>query len=150
MGNVGRDPEIRSLSTGTRIVTLNIATSESWRDRSSGERQEKTEWHRVTIWPEKTVELIEKYVRKGDMIHIEGKIETRKWQDQQGNDRYSTEIHVKPFSGSVTLIGRIERNGGGGRLAEREPGDDGGYDQPARGPATTRGRNDDLDDEIPF
>jgi single-strand DNA-binding protein len=146
MGYVGRDPEIRSLRDGARIATLSIGTSESWRDKATGEKKDTTEWHRITIWPEKTVQLIEKYVRKGDLIHIVGKIETRKWQDQQGQDRYSTEIQVRAFGGEVTLIGRVERNN---RLAEREPGDEGGYDQPARSPAP-RNRNDDLDDKIPF
>lgn len=156
MGNVGRDPEIRSTQDGRRLANLSIATSETWRDRNSGERREKTEWHRVTVWPEKAVEIVEKYVRKGDMILIEGQLETRKWQDQQGNDRYSTEIVVQAFKGGITLIGRIERSNGNGsgRLAEREAGDDGygggGYGGGNGGGARPRGRNDDLDDEIPF
>lgn len=151
MGNVGKDPEIRSTQGGARVANLSVATSEHWRDRQSGERKEKTEWHRITIWPEHQVNIVERYVRKGDMILIEGAIETRKWTDQQGQERYSTEIVVSQYKGGITLIGRIERNGGGGRLAEREPGNDGGYgDHQPAGARPARGRNEDLDDEIPF
>lgn len=152
MGNVGRDPEIRSLSSGDQLATLSIATSETWRDRNSGERKEKTEWHKVTIWGEQRVKLVETYVRKGDMIAIEGKLETRKWQAQDGSDRYSTEIQVKPFDGQLTLIGRLERRdsaGGTGRLRDRAP--DGGYPDDTGQPApAARPRNADLDDEIPL
>lgn len=153
MGNVGKDPEIRSTSGGTRIATLSVATSEIWKDKNSGERKERTEWHRVTVWPDHTVGLIERYVRKGDMILIEGSLETRKWTDQQGQDRYSTEIVVRPFSGGVTLIGRLERAGGGDRLRDRASTDEGyagGSPGRSNGVAGGRGRNDDLDSEIPF
>jgi single-strand DNA-binding protein len=148
LGNVGRDPEIRSMQSGSRVCNLSVATSESWKDRNSGERKEKTEWHRVTIWPDTLVDIIEKYVRKGDKIYVEGQLETRKWTDQQGAERFSTEIVVKGFSGSVTLLGDRRGDGGGtrqsGRLAEREPGDD------ERAPQRSGGGRNELDDEIPF
>jgi single-strand DNA-binding protein len=149
-GNVGRDPEMRSLNSGDRLATISIATSETWRDKHSGERKEKTEWHRITIWGS-AAEIVEKYVRKGDQLMIEGKLETRKWIDQSGQDRYSTEIQVKPYGGSVTLLGsgRGASNGNGraSRLEDREP-DEAEYDQ--RPLQQRRNANSDLDDEIPF
>src|SRR6185436_15461029 len=105
IGNVGRDPEIRSTSSGTRIANFTVATSEQWRDRNSGERQERTEWHRVTVWADGLVKVVDDYVHKGDRIFVEGKIETRKWTDQQGQDRYSTEVVVRQFGGSIILLG---------------------------------------------
>lgn len=152
LGRVGKDPEIRSMHSGSRVANFSVATSESWRDKSSGERKEKTEWHRITVWPENTVNVIEKYVRKGDLIMVEGSIETRKWTDQQGQERFSTEIVVKAFNGGVTLIGQTDNaNRGGssssGRLADREP-DDGGFG--GGGGAPRGGGRNELDDEIPF
>lgn len=158
IGRVGRDAETRSIGhDGTRIATLNVATSETWRDRSTGERKEKTEWHRITVWQENAVDFCDRYVRKGDLIFVQGKLETRKWQDQQGNDRYATEIHVR-FGGQVTALASP---GGGNGNARSDQG--GGYDD---GYGSTGGRlrdmpqetrqhgsgrmADDLDDEIPF
>ena len=147
IGNVGRDPEVRSTQAGQRIANFTVATSEQWRDKASGEKKERTEWHRITVFNDKLVEIVEQYVRKGDKIYVEGSIETRKWTDNGGTERYTTEIVLRPFNGGITLLGsRSNGSGGGtGRLAEREPGDD----RPAAA-APRRNPNDDLDDEIPF
>jgi single-strand DNA-binding protein len=167
VGNLGRDPEIRSTNDGTRIANLNLATSESWRDRTSGERRERTEWHRVVIFNENLVTIAEKYLRKGSKIYVEGALQTRKWTDQQGQEKYSTEVVLQRFRGELTMLdGRSQ----GGAAGASEGGyDEGGFggggsssgggDSPrygGTGPAggagggSGRGRNDDLDDEIPF
>lgn len=153
LGNLGKDPEIKTLQDGTKLANFSVATSETWRDKNSGEKKEKTEWHRITVWGENLVRVVEQYVRKGDKIYIEGKIETRKWQNQSGQDQYSTEIVVKGFGGTIQLLGDRRDNGArsgssSGRLSEREPGYDDGYQQPASRPSS--GPNSDLDDEIPF
>ena len=166
VGNLGRDPEIRSTQDGTRIANLNLATSESWRDRVSGERKERTEWHRVVIFNERLVEIAEKYLRKGSKIYVEGALQTRKWTDQQGQEKYSTEVVLQRFRGELTMLD----GAGGGRGGGQGGGaSEGGYDEggfggspgdspryggtgPSGGGASggSRGRNDDLDDEIPF
>ena len=163
VGNLGRDPEIRSTNDGTRIANLNLATSESWRDRVSGERKERTEWHRVVIFNERLVEIAEKYLRKGSKIYVEGALQTRKWTDQQGQERYSTEVVLQRFRGELTMLdgasgGRgggaseggydEDFSGGGGFGGSRAPAPAGGG--PMGGGGGGRGRNDDLDDEIPF
>ena len=112
VGNLGRDPEIRSTQDGMRIANLNLATSESWRDRASGERKERTEWHRVVIFNERLAEIAEKYLKKGAKIYVEGQLQTRKWQDQQGQDRYSTEVVLTRFRGELTML-----DGAGGAVA---------------------------------
>lgn len=103
IGNLGRDPEVRTTETGKRVVTLNVATTESWKDQS-GNRVERTEWHRVVIWNDALGEIAEKYLSKGSKIYLEGQIRTRKWQDQSGQDRYSTEIHLSPYNGTLTFL----------------------------------------------
>ena len=155
VGNLGRDPEIRSTQDGTRVANLSLATSETWRDRNSGERKERTEWHRVAIFNDKLVEIVEKYLKKGSKVYIEGALQTRKWQDQSGQDRYSTEVVLQGFRGEMTLLDRSGSAGGGGGLA-----DDGGSDSDFGSPGPTRkvaaaagagaGRGGDMDDEIPF
>jgi single-strand DNA-binding protein len=158
VGNLGRDPEIRTTQDGTRIANLNLATSESWRDRVSGERKERTEWHRVVIFNENLVGIAEKYLRKGSKIYVEGALQTRKWTDQQGQERYSTEVVLQRFRGELTML-----DGAGGARAgtgamEPAGGYDegyaggGGYDEAPRGGGTARARVpvNDLDDEIPF
>lgn len=105
IGNVGRDPEVRATQAGTKIVTLSIATSESWTDKRSGERREQTEWHRVVIFNERLAEVAERYVAKGDKIHVEGQLRTRKWTDQAGTERYTTEVVLSQFRGELTLLG---------------------------------------------
>lgn len=161
VGNLGRDPEVRSFQNGGKVCNLRIATSENWRDRQSGERKERTEWHTVAIFSEPLVKIAEQYLRKGSKVYIEGQLETRKWQDQSGQDRYSTEIVLRPFRGELTLLdGRGEGGGGGG---SQGGGYDGGYDEgPSYGGqgggqgggrssgGYGGGRSNDLDDEIPF
>jgi single-strand DNA-binding protein len=165
VGNLGRDPEIRSTNDGTRIANLNLATSESWRDRTSGERRERTEWHRVVIFNERLVEIAEKYLRKGSKLYVEGALQTRKWTDQQGQEKYSTEVVLQKFRGELTMLdgasgGRGQGAGGGAGESFDEgsfggsPGDSpryGGTGSPGGGAGGGgRGRNADLDDEIPF
>jgi single-strand DNA-binding protein len=161
VGNLGRDPEIRSTNDGTRIANLNLATSESWRDRNSGERKERTEWHRVVIFNDKLVEIAEKYLRKGSKIYVEGALQTRKWTDNAGVEKYSTEVVLQRFRGELTMLdgasgGRGQGGGAseGGYDEDFSGGSGGGYNTarasaPAGG-GPGRARNDDLDDEIPF
>jgi single-strand DNA-binding protein len=155
VGNLGADPEIRTLNSGDRVANLRIATSESWRDRATGEKKERTEWHRVVVFNDNIVKVAEQYLKKGSTVYIEGAIQTRKWTDQQGQEKYSTEIVLQKFRGELTMLGG--RDGGGG--ASRDDGDFGGYSggggfsggggrsQPS-GPKESFSA--DLDDEIPF
>lgn len=123
IGNVGNDPEIRSMNSGDRVANLSIATSESWKDKQSGEKREKTEWHRVVVWNEHLVKVIDDYVNKGDKLYIEGKLQTRKWQDQSGNDRYSTEIVLQGFDGKLLMLGgkRDRENNAEDRYSHDDP-----------------------------
>jgi single-strand DNA-binding protein len=141
IGRLGADPESRSFPNGGKVVNLRVATSERWTDKTSGERKEKTEWHSVSITNEGLAKVAEQYLRKGSMVYIEGQLETRKWQDQSGADRYSTEIAVRPFRGELTLLDK--RPDGDGRPADERTGD------PSR-QAPAGGRGNDYDDEIPF
>ncbi|MCB1395278.1 MAG: single-stranded DNA-binding protein [Rhodobacter sp.] len=165
VGNLGRDPEVRSFQNGGKVVNLRIATSETWRDRNSGERREKTEWHSVAIFSEPLAKIAEQYLRKGSKVYIEGQLETRKWQDQSGQDRYSTEIVLRPYRGEMTLLdGRGEGGGGGGSYGNDPMGGGGDYGG-GRGGASGGygggrsgggggggfgGGPSDMDDEIPF
>jgi single-strand DNA-binding protein len=155
VGNLGRDPEVRNTQDGARIVHLSIATSESWKDRGSGERKERTEWHRVVIFNEKLGEIAERYLRKGSKVYLEGALQTRKWAGQDGQERYTTEVVLSRFRGELTLLdGRGEGGGGGGYGSGGWGGGD-SYEpaEPSRGAG---GRTDpagpppDFDDEIPF
>ena len=154
VGNLGRDPEIRATNDGTRIANLNLATSESWRDRVSGERKERTEWHRVVIFNERLVEIAEKYLRKGSKIYVEGALQTRKWTDQQNQERYSTEVVLQRFRGELTMLDGAR--GGGGAMEGDEGYGGGGYGEAPRAVSASsggprgRGAAADLDDEIPF
>ena len=145
VGNLGRDPEIRSMPSGGSIANLSIATSESWRDRNTGERREKTEWHRVVIFSEGLVKIAEQYLRKGSTVYIEGQLETRKWQDQSGNDKYSTEVVLRNFNSTLTMLGGRDSQGGGGGRS-----DDGGYGAPRQMEGPKQDFSQDMDDEIPF
>ncbi|HEX3917013.1 MAG TPA: single-stranded DNA-binding protein [Caulobacteraceae bacterium] len=150
IGNLGRDPEIRSLNSGDKVANFTIATSETWRDRNSGERRERTEWHRVSIFNDNLVKVAENYLRKGSKVYIEGALQTRKFQDQSGAERTITEVVLQKFRGELTMLdGKGE---GGGAGASREDGDFGGYSSGPRnqsaGPKETFSA--DLDDEIPF
>ena len=152
VGNIGRDPEIRSTQDGMRIANLSLATSETWRDKSSGERKEKTEWHRVAVFNDRLVDVIEKYVKKGAKLYIEGQLQTRKWTDKDGQDRYTTEVVLGRFNGQLTML---DGRSGGSEGFSGGPDDDmapapraaagGMRSGGGRAPATQ-----DLDDEIPF
>lgn len=177
VGNLGRDPEVRTTQDGTKIVNFTLATSENWRDKSSGERRERTEWHRVVIFNENLARIAEQYLRKGSSVYVEGQLQTRKWTDQQGQEKYTTEVVLQRFRGEMTLLGgRGEGGGGGGSGGGGYGGSDddyggpggggggyggepsggsrssgGGYggSRPGGGQAPVGGPSD-LDDEIPF
>ncbi len=142
VGNLGADPEIRHTKDGRPICNLSVATSESWRDKNSGERREKTEWHRVVIFSEGLCRVAENYLRKGSKVYLEGQLQTRKWQDQSGQDRYSTEVVLQGFNGTLTMLD--SRNSGAGE----SPGF--GDAAPAGAPSAQSFQDSDLDDEIPF
>lgn len=146
VGNLGRDPESRSTQAGTTIVNMSLATSESWRDKQSGERQERTEWHRVVIFNEKIAEVAEKYLHKGDKVYIEGQLQTRKWTDNEGQERYTTEVVVPRFGGALQILSG-SRDGGGDEREERTARDD---RRSGTGGGSQRKSYDDLSDEIPF
>ena len=155
VGNLGADPEVRTFQNGGKVVNLRIATSESWKDKNSGERQERTQWHQVAIFNEPVGNIAEKYLRKGSKVYLEGQIETRKWQDQSGADRYTTEVVLRPFTGSLTLLDKAE----GG---EQSSGYGAGYDsqkpqasqmlaiEMSDDPRFNKGGGQIDDDEIPF
>lgn len=159
VGNLGADPEIRTFSNGGRVANLRIATSESWKDRTSGERKEKTDWHTVAIFADGLVGVVEKYLRKGSKVYVEGKLQTRKWQDQSGNDRYSTEVVIQNYGGTLEMLDKPQGGGGssgssdgwgaggssgGGRSS---PDQGGGSDSWGQGGG---GFDTELNDDIPF
>jgi len=153
VGNLGKDPEIRRTQDGRPIANLSIATSETWRDKNSGERKEKTEWHRVVIFSEPLCKIVEQYLKKGAKVYIEGALQTRKWTDQSGVEKYSTEVVLQGFNSTLTMLdGRS--GGGGGSLGSDESGSDfgsGGSTSSAPRRAVAAGaRNSDMDDDIPF
>lgn len=167
IGNLGADPEIRTFSNGGKVANLRIATSETWKDRQTGERKEKTEWHTVAIFSEGLVSVVERYLKKGSKVFVEGKLQTRKWQDQNGQDRYSTEIVIQGLGGTLTMLdgagggsGGGMGGGGGGRSgggSYGSGGSGGGWDQgggsggaSGGGFGQSSGGYDDLDDDIPF
>jgi single-strand DNA-binding protein len=160
LGNLGRDPEVRTSQDGSKIVNLNIATSESWKDRGTGERKEKTEWHRVVIFNPNLADIAERYLKKGSSVYIEGQLQTRKWTDQQGQEKYSTEVVIGRFKGELTLLGGRDSGGGGGGGYGGGGGGGGGYDDGPRQGGGGGGRSGgggsgwepppDMDDEIPF
>jgi len=150
VGNLGADPEIRRTQDGRPVANLRVATSDSWRDKTSGERRERTEWHRVVIFNEGLCRIAEQYLKKGAKVYLEGQLQTRKWQEQQGQDRYSTEVVLQAFNSQLTMLDRV---GGGTAGDAGEPGDFGsaGPTGPReRKPALAGAKRDDLDDEIPF
>jgi single-strand DNA-binding protein len=155
VGNLGRDPEIRSTQDGTRVANLSVATSESWRDKASGERKERTEWHRVAIFNEKLVEIAEKYLRKGSKIYVEGALQTRKWTDQSGQEKYTTEVVLQRFRGELTMLDGRAGGGGDSPSDGDEMGSSGGYSGGGGGGGRSPGSRapaggGDLDDDIPF
>lgn len=156
IGNLGRDPEVRRMQDGNPVVNLAVATSDTWRDRQSGERRERTEWHRVVIFNDKLAEVAEKYLRKGSKVYVEGALQTRKWTDQSGTEKYTTEIVLQKFRGELTMLdGRGGEGGGGGGSGDYGGGGGGNDGGPRSGGYTSGGSGgpggaDDLDDEIPF
>jgi single-strand DNA-binding protein len=150
VGNLGKDPEIRRTQDGRPIANLSVATSESWRDKATGERKEKTEWHRVVIFNEGLCRIAEQYLKKGAKVYLEGSLQTRKWQDKDGQDKYSTEVVLQGFNSQLTMLDRA----GGGAGADMSHDNGGDFSAPtaARKPAMAGGggKRDDLDDEIPF
>jgi single-strand DNA-binding protein len=159
VGNLGADPEIRRTQDGRPVANLRVATSDSWKDKATGERKEKTEWHRVVIFNENLCRIAEQYLKKGSKVYIEGALQTRKWQDQSGQDRYSTEVVLQGFRGELTLLDRAgsagSGGGGGGDLGGDEASGEFGSSGPTRRVAAAagaggRGARGDMDDEIPF
>ncbi|WP_370190966.1 single-stranded DNA-binding protein [Qipengyuania sp.] len=163
IGNLGADPEIRSFQNGGKVANLRIATSETWKDRNTGERQERTEWHSVAIFSEGLVGVVERFLRKGSKVYIEGQLQTRKWQDQSGNDRYSTEVVIRGMNGTMTMLDGAQGGGGGGGQrgggnwdqggGPSGGGSGGGWNQGGGGSGGSSGGGsnyDDLDDDIPF
>jgi single-strand DNA-binding protein len=154
IGNLGRDPEVRHTQDGKPIVNMSVATSEQWRDRGTGERRERTEWHRVVIFNERLAEVAQKYLRKGSKVYLEGQLQTRKWQDQSGQDKYTTEVVLQNFRGELTMLdGRSEGGGdygGGGGGGYENSGPDYGNSGGSRGGGAPAPAGADLDDEIPF
>lgn len=163
IGNLGRDPEVRTFQNGGKVCNLRIATSENWRDKATGERRDRTEWHSVAIFNENLAKIAEQYLRKGSKVYVEGQLETRKWQDQSGQERYTTEIVLRPFRGELTLLDGRDGGGGGGQGGGYDEGaggggyggGSGGYGGgpgsggPGGGGSGGGGRGD-LDDDIPF
>ena len=169
VGNLGKDPEVRSTQDGSKIVNLTLATSETWNDRASGERKEKTEWHKIVIFNDRTADVAEKYLKKGAKIYVEGSLQTRKWTDQGGQERYTTEVVIGRFNGLLTMLdtrsgggdggysGGSSEGGGSGSYTPRErapaaarPASGGGARSGAGGPSWDAPKGGDLDDEIPF
>jgi single-strand DNA-binding protein len=153
IGNLGADPEIRRTQDGRPIANLRIATSESWRDKNTGERREKTEWHRVVIFNEGLCKIVEQYLKKGSKVYLEGALQTRKWQDKDGQDRYSTEVVLQGFNSNLTMLDGRSGGASGGSDSADDFGSSGpsGGGAPARKPAMAgAGKRDDMDDEIPF
>jgi len=159
IGNLGQDPEIRSFQNGGRVANLRIATSETWKDKNTGERQERTEWHTVAIFSEGLIGVVERFLRKGSKVYVEGQLQTRKWQDQSGNDRYTTEVVIRGMNGALTMLDGAQGGGGGGQRSggsygggQSSGGDNGGWNKGGgSGGSSGGGSNyDDLDDDIPF
>src|SRR3979411_935540 len=154
VGNLGKDPEIRRTQDGRPIANLSVATSETWRDKATGERKEKTEWHRVGIFSEPLCKIVEQYLKKGAKVYIEGALQTRKWTDQAGVEKYSTEVVLQGFNSSLTMLDGRGGGGGGGNFGSDEAGGDFGSGGPSstapRRAVAAGGRSSDMDDDIPF
>jgi single-strand DNA-binding protein len=156
IGNLGKDPEVRRMQDGRPIVNLSVATSDTWRDKATGERKERTEWHRVVIFNENIAKIAEQYLKKGAKVYLEGSLQTRKWQDQSGQDKYTTEVVLQGFSAQLTMLDKAGERGGGG--GGEFGSDDSGGDFGSSGPSTREkkpalaaaGKRGDMDDEIPF
>lgn len=143
VGNLGKDPEVRSFQNGGRVCNFSVATSESWKDKASGERKERTEWHRVSILNDNLITIAEKYLKKGSKVYLEGQLETREWEDKEGQKRYTTEVTLRPYRGELTLL---DSRGNGGALPANDASS---LEDSARSPGRKTGTGD-IDDEIPF
>ncbi len=146
IGNLGRDPEIRAFQNGGRVASFSIATSENWKDKSTGEKKERTEWHRISVLNDKLVEVVERYVKKGSKLYIEGQLETRKWTDKDGQEKYTTEVVLRPFRGEITMLDSAGSRSGGGAVPPMS-------EEQAFGGSSSSGSiggSADLDDSIPF
>ena len=153
IGNLGADPEVRNMQDGRPVVNLRLATSESWRDKATGERRERTEWHRVVIFNEGLARIAEQYLRKGSKVYVEGQLQTRKWTDQNGQDRYTTEVVLQGFKGELTMLDSRASAGAGGGFGDSGGfGAGGGMDAPAQGSGGGQPKDfsRDLDDDVPF
>ncbi len=142
VGNLGKDPEIRSFQNGGKVASFSIATSENWKDKATGEKKEKTEWHRISVLNEKLVEVVERYVKKGAKLYIEGQLETRKWTDKDGHEKYSTEVVLRPYRGELTMLDG-KSSGGASSFSSND-------DTPSFGPSAGSSNVPDLNDDIPF
>lgn len=147
VGNVGQDPEVRQFQNGGQVCNFSLATSETWKDKNTGERREKTEWHRISVFNEGLIRVIQSYVKKGSKLYIEGQLETRKWQDRDGNDRYTTEVVLRGYGGNLTMLDSRGSEGGRGGYDQGQAGYGGGP-RPMEGPPEDFSQS--LDDEIPF
>ncbi|MDJ0826683.1 MAG: single-stranded DNA-binding protein [Rhodobacter sp.] len=147
VGNLGRDPEVRTFQNGGKVCNLRVATSERWKDRNTGEQRERTEWHSVAIFSEPLARTAEQYLRKGSKVYLEGQLETRKWQDQSGNDRYSTEVVLRPYTSTMVMLDSRSGGGEGGYVEDRSGGYRGGSQGGSFDGTAPAG---DIDDEIPF
>ena len=153
IGNLGADPEVRQFQNGGQVCNLRVATSETWKDKNTGERRERTEWHQVAIFQEGLVRIAQQYLKKGSKVYIEGKLQTRKWQDQNGNDRYSTEVVLQGYDGTLTMLdsaGGGQGGGGGGRMGGGGGYGGGGGGGPRQLDGPPQDFNQDFEDEIPF
>jgi len=152
VGNLGKDPEVRRMQDGRPVVNMSVATSESWRDKATGERKEQTDWHRVVIFNEGLAKIAEQYLKKGSKVYLEGALQTRKWTDQQGVEKYSTEVVLQGFNSALTMLDRAGGGGGASEFGNDNSSDFGSSRREARQPAMAGGggKRGDLDDEIPF
>ena len=150
IGNLGRDPEVRSFQNGGKVVNLRIATSETWRDKASGERRERTEWHSVAIFSEPLAKIAEQYLKKGSTVYVEGQLQTRKYTDKDGVEKFSTEVVLQGFNSTLTMLGGRPGSEGGSTYGGDDFGQSGPMDRPRSGGAKTQSFSRDLDDEVPF
>ena len=150
VGNLGKDPEIRAFQSGGRVASFSVATSENWKDKATGEKKERTEWHRVSVLNDKLVEVVERYIKKGSKVYIEGQLETRKWTDKDGQEKYSTEVVLRPFRGEITMLDNAPGGGGGRSSGSSVSSDDRGSFGSSSSSSGSIGGGSDLDDSIPF
>ncbi|MEM9572175.1 MAG: single-stranded DNA-binding protein [Pseudomonadota bacterium] len=150
VGNVGQDPEVRQFQNGGQVCSFSLATSENWKDKNTGERREKTEWHRISVFSEGLIRVVQSYVKKGSKLYIEGQLETRKWQDQNGQDRYSTEVVLRGFGATLTMLDSRNGGGGGGYAQDSVAYGNQGQGGPRQMDGPAQDFSQDFDDEIPF